>query len=397
MSNSRSPVDVLIVGGGIIGLTVALKASTEGMSVMLLERGQLGQGASSVAAGMLAPVAEAEYGQSAKRVLALGMHSARLWPRFVSELELAASVEVGFRQTGTLLLARDDDEARELERQLALCDSLGLEVRRLRASQARSREPALAPTVRLAAEAPDDHSVDPRLVMAALRIACEQRGASIREQEPVVGIEVDRRCERVVGVRSKAGELHTANVVVLAGGAWSGRIEGLLPQEQIPIRPVKGQIMRLRDPSGPGLLSRVVRFEGGYLVPRGDGQYVLGASVEERGFDCRPTAGVIYELLREAHELIPGVTELQIEEINVGLRPGTPDNAPVIGAGAIAGLIWATGHYRNGVLLAPLTGKILAGLLTGNCDDELAELASMCAPTRFADSQARHDAIGVLR
>ena len=128
----------------------------------------------------------------------------------------------------------------------------------------------------------------------------------------------------------------------------------------MPVRPVKGQILRLRDPAGPGLLERVVRFEGGYLVPRGDGRYVLGATIEERGFELQPTAGGVYELLRDAHELVPGVSELRDRGAGVGLRPGTPDNAPVIGPGALAGLTWATGHHRNGILLAPLTAELVA-------------------------------------
>ena len=155
---------------------------------------------------------------------------------------------------------------------------------------------------------------------------------------------------------------------MLAAGPWTQRIEGLPPGARVPVRPVKGQILRLRDPAGPGLLRRVVRFRGGYLVPREDGGYVLGATVEERGFGLAPTAGGVYELLRDAHELVPGVSELEIEELSVGLRPGTPDNAPAIGPGALAGLIWATGHHRNGILLAPLTAELVAGVLAGERD-----------------------------
>jgi glycine oxidase len=134
------------------------------------------------------------------------------------------------------------------------------------------------------------------------------------------------------------------------------------------VRPVKGQILRLRDPAGPGLLERVVRFDGGYLVPRGDGRYVLGGTVEERGFDTSVTAGAAYELLRDASEVVPGVLELEIEEHVAGLRPGTPDNAPLLGAGA-DGVVWATGHFRNGVLLAPVTAELLAAELAGEGRD----------------------------
>ncbi len=250
---------------------------------------------------------------------------------------------------------------------------------RLRASVAREREPALAPTVRLAFEAPDDHSVDPRRVLTALQRACESAGVHIREHTPVRAVELDER-ERAIGLLLEDGERVRAAETVLAAGPWSGQIEGLPADAQIRVRPVKGQILRLRDPSGPGLLSRVARFEGGYLVPRADGSYVLGASVEEQGFDLTPTAGGVYELLRDASELVPGIDELRIEELSVGLRPGTPDNIPIIGRGALKGLSWATGHHRNGILLAPLTAELLLATLLGEAPGPLAEV---CRVDRF--------------
>jgi glycine oxidase len=350
----RSKVDLAVLGGGIVGLAIAWRARSKGMKVTLLERETLGGGATHVAAGMLAPVAEVEFGRAGRRVLDMGLRSAAMWPDFAGELGELSGIDVGLRRTGTLTVARDDDEARELERQLAFRESLGLGAVRLRASEARRLEPALAPTVRLALEAPDDHSVDPRRVVAALRSACERGGVELREHVGEPGIELDAGDERVRGV----GGLDAERVVV-AAGAWSGEIGGLPSHAAVAVRPVKGQIMRLRDPAGPGMLTRVVRFEGGYLVPRGDGGYVLGATVEERGFEPNPTIGGIYELLRDAHELVPGVSELHIEELGVGYRPGTPDNAPVIGRGAIEGLTWATGHYRNGILLAPLTAELV--------------------------------------
>jgi glycine oxidase len=175
-----------------------------------------------------------------------------------------------------------------------------------------------------------------------------------------------------------------AEQVVLAAGPWSELIAGLPASARIPVRPVKGQILRLRDPAGPGLLQRTVRFEGGYLLPRGDGRYVLGASMEERGFELAPTAGGVHELLRDAHELVPGVRELEIEELSVGLRPGTPDNTPAIGPGALEGLIWSTGHHRNGILLAPLTAELVTGLLDPSAAPRgAAELLATCAPARL--------------
>ncbi|HTA33342.1 MAG TPA: glycine oxidase ThiO [Solirubrobacteraceae bacterium] len=381
MSDIRQ-VDVAIVGGGIIGMAIAWRARQRGMSVTVLERDVLGRGTSRVAAGMLAPVVEVEFGDAGRRMLELGLRSAHLWPAFASELEASCGRSVGLMRTGTLLLARDADDARELERQLDFRRSLGLAVTRLRPSQAREREPALAPTVRLALDAGDDHSVDPRLVLDALGHACETAGVDVRAHTPVASIQLDVSGKRVGGVVLEGGEQVRAAHVVLAAGPWSGQIDGVPSAARVPVRPVKGQILRLRDPAGPGMLRTVVRFRGGYLVPRADGRYVLGATVEERGFELSATAGGVYELLRDAHELVPGISELEIEELSVGLRPGTPDNAPAIGAAAVDGLIWATGHYRNGILLAPLTAELVLGVIEGG--HELDALLPACAPERFA-------------
>jgi glycine oxidase len=380
--------DVVVVGGGIVGMAVAWRARRRGMKVTVLERDVAGAGTSRVAAGMLAPVVEVEFGDAGRRVLELGLRSLQLWPGFASDLQESTGASVGLMRTGTLLVARDEDEARELERQLVFRRSLGLEVARLRPSEAREREPALAPTLRLALEAPDDHSVDPRLVLPALRQACESDGVQLREHARVARVELDDSGERATGVTLQGGERVRAGQVVLAAGPWSEQIEGLPAHAGVRVRPVKGQILRLRDPAGPGLLRRVVRFGGGYVVPREDGRYVLGATVEERGYELAPTAGGVYEMLRDAHELVPGVSELEIEELSVGLRPGTPDNAPVIGRAAVGGVIWATGHYRNGILLAPLTAELVVGLLEGgsapaDAPAELDSLLSACSPERF--------------
>jgi glycine oxidase len=383
---SSERTDVVVVGGGIIGLAVAWRLCQRGISVELLERDGTGEGTSRVAAGMLAPVAEVEFGEAGRRVLDLGLRSAQMWPSFAAELQQASGIELALLRTGTLLVARDEDEARELERQLAFRRSLGLRVERLRASEAREREPALAPTVRLALEVPDDHAIDPRPVLAALRRACLHGGVGVREHTALARVETDAAGERVAAVTLADGERLATSQLVLATGPWSAGLAGLPKRARVPVRPVRGQILRLRDPAGPGLLARVVRFEGGYLLPRGDGDYILGATVEERGFALSATVGGIYELLRDARELVPGVSELNIEELSVGLRPGTPDNAPLIGPGALAGLTWATGHYRSGILLAPLTAELLADSLApraGERADADVRLLAACAPTRF--------------
>jgi len=361
MPTTPDNFDVAVVGGGVIGLSIAWQARRRGLAVAVLERDTIGCGASRVAAGMLAPVVEAEFGQAARESLDLGLRSLSMWPQFAATLEEVSGVEVPLRRSGTLLVARDADEAREMERQIALRDSLGLRTSRLRPSEARDLEPALAPAVRLAMEAPDDDSVDPRPVLDALRIACEREGVALAERTAVQAMAVDGG--EVHGVRLADGNLLKAREVVLAAGAWSGEIEGLPEAARPPVRPVKGQILRLRDPSGPGLLQRVLRYEGGYIVPRGDGRYVLGATVEEKAFDRSPTAGGVRELLKEAWELLPGIDELEIEELAVGFRPGSPDNVPLIGRTGVGGLLHATGHYRNGILLAPLTAELVAQML----------------------------------
>lgn len=353
---STAAPDVAVIGGGVIGLSIAWSAARRGMSVVVLDRGALGDGTSRVAAGMLAPVSEADAGEPA--VLRAGLASAARWPAFAAELEEHSGSSAGYRRCGTLVVARDADEAEALDRERALREDLGLPVARLRGSEARRLEPGLAPGVRAALDVPDDHAVDPRALVAALALACERAGVALRPGEEVAD-----------PAAVKAGR------VVLATGAWAGA----------PVRPVKGQILRLRDPDGPGLLERVVRYERGYLVPRGDGRYVLGATMEERGFDTTVTAGGVRELLQEAQLLVPGLDELVLEEAAAGLRPGTPDNGPLLGEAA-DGLVWATGHHRNGILLAPLTGDAIAALLAG---EPMPEEAAAFAPGRFAEVPAR--------
>jgi glycine oxidase len=341
--------DVAVVGGGVIGLAVAWRAAQRGLRTLVLDAAE--DGAWRYAAGMLAPVTEAEFGEDA--LLRLGLRALDGFPAFCAELG------VQLRREGTLVVARDRDEAEELERLYEHRRALGLEVARLRPSQARRAEPALAPTVRLALDVTGDAAVDPRALVAALTEAVERAGGEIR--------------------RERVSDLATlpADQVVVAAGAWSGALGS------VPVRPVKGQIMRLRDPAGQDLVTRTIRTREGYLVPRGEGRYVLGATVEERGWDTAPTSGATLELIRDLAEVVPGVLELEIEELGAGLRPGTPDNLPIIGSAA--GVVWATGHYRNGILLADVTAEAVASVLGG---DGLPEWAAACDPARFAGVHA---------
>ena len=335
-STSASGFDVAVIGGGVIGLSVAWRARARGLNVVVLDRGELGGGTTRVAAGMLAPASEADAQE--RSLLALGLESARMWGAFAGELRDVTGLDVGLRTQGTMAVARDGDEKAALERELDLRDRLGLRAQRLLPSAARALEPALAPSIRLAVDFPDDHSADPRALAAALVAACERVGVTLRP-----GTEV----------RSLADV--DAEQVVVAAGPWSA---GLAP---LPVRPVKGQTIRLR---GAELLQRTVRFDGGYLVPRADGRIVLGATEEERGFDTAMTALAVHDLLRDAAELVPGILELEIEELVAGLRPGTPDNAPLIGR-LDDRVVVATGHHRNGILLAPVTARLVAAELAG--------------------------------
>ena len=389
MSRVPAVVDVTVVGGGAIGLSVAWEARRRGLSVVLFDRGPLGQGASSVAAGMLAPVAEAEFGEAGRRLLELGQASMALWPDFAEQVRDHSDIDPGLRRAGTLLVARDRDEAEALERDLDYRRRLGLAVNRLRPSEARRLEPALAPTLRLALELGSDHSVDPRALAEGLAVAAQCAGVTLCPGTEVERLVVDESGARVMGVELAGGERVKAGAVVVAAGAWSGDVAGLPPEAQVPVRPVKGQLLRLRDPSGPGLIERVVRFERTYLVPRGDGRYVLGATVEEQGFDTSVTAGAVWELLHETSAIVPGLWELEIEEMSAGLRPATPDNVPVIGRGELEGLIWATGHYRNGILLAPITAEIVMADLAAA---DAPAVAAGCDPVRFARAAASSEA-----
>jgi glycine oxidase len=359
------------VGGGLIGLSAAWRARARGLGVVVLDRGELGRGTSHVSAGMLAPISEADAGEQA--LLRLGLESAKAWPAFAEELREASGVDVDYRAQGTLLVARDRDEAEALERELALRARFGLRAERLRPSQARRLESALAPTVRLALDVPDDHAVDPRLVVAALARAAERAGAVLRPGAEVVELRPG------TGAVLRDGEVVRAGRIVVAAGPWSGALPGVPEDARVPVRPVKGQSLRLRDPAGAGLIERVMRWDGGYLVPRTDGRFVLGATSEERGFDTAMTGGGVHDLLRDASELIPGVLELEVEELIAGLRPGTPDNAPIVGASPAAPeIVWATGHYRNGALLTPVTADLVAAALCGDDPDPA------FSPRRFA-------------
>jgi glycine oxidase len=364
-----------VVGGGVIGLGIAWRAAQAGLSVTVVDQAP-GRGASWAAAGMLAPVTEVHYGERA--LLGLNLAAAARWPGFAAEVEEAAGHAVGYRPSGTLAVARDTDDNAALEDLYRFQLRCGLEVERLRSRECRQLEPGLAPSVRGGILAPGDHQVDNRALVEALLVACERSGVRLVEGR-VAELVTDG--DRVIGVVLGDGERLAAGVVVLAAGCWSGGLGSVAAEALVPVRPVKGQLLYLRGPADQPLCHRNVRGLEVYVVPRGDGRVVVGATVEEQGFDTRVTAGAVGDLLRAALELLPDVAELELAETVVGLRPGSPDNAPMLGPAGPEGLVVATGHYRNGILLTPVTADAIAGLLaTGRVPDLIAPFA----PGRFA-------------
>jgi len=358
-STSRS-ADVIVVGGGVIGLSCAWRAAQRGLDVVVLERDRPGAGASGVAAGMLAPVGEATWGED--RLLELALESHATWPAFAAELAEASGAEVGLLELGSLHVALDADEAAELRRRFELMREHGLEADWLGPSGCRELEPGLGPGGHGGVHAPHESAVDPRALVAALAVALERAGGRIEIAEAREAI-LDG--DRLAGVRAADGVAHRAETTVLAAGSWSAADwvpEGARPS----VRPVKGQILTLAGPASRPACTRIVVTERIYAVPRPDGRLVLGATVEEQGFDQRVTAGAVHELLREGYRALPEIAEFELVEMTAGLRPTTPDNLPLIGPGGLDGLVLATGHFRNGILLAPLTGERILTALAGD-------------------------------
>jgi glycine oxidase len=306
---------------------------------------------------MIAPTSEAYFVEGS--IVKAGRESVARYPAFVAEVEADSGRPTGYRQCGTLHVAVDADEHAALERAYQHRKSIGLPVLRLSAHETRELEPGLAPSIRSGMLVDSDHAVDPRALTAALLAACTNRGVEIRHRRGELAVERGR----VAGVHVEGEERIDAAHVVLATGCWSGSVGGVPSDDMPPVRPVKGQILRLRG--APGVISRTVRGSHVYVLPRGDGRVVIGGTIEERGFDTTVFAGAVLELLRDARALIPDVAELELVEASAGLRPGSPDNAPIVGEARTPGLILATGHYRNGFLLAPSTADAVVAALTG--------------------------------
>jgi glycine oxidase len=374
-------VDVAVVGGGVIGLASAWRLAQRCASVAVVDPDP-GGGASGVAAGMLAPVTEARLGEADQ--LRLNQASWARWPDFAAEVAAAAGRPVGYREDGTLVVALDADDRAALDEIAARHRAMGLAVEVLRGREARAHEPGLAPGVRGGMLAADERSVDPAALVASLRVAAE--GAGVAMVEAAAERMITSAGGRVTGVELAGGAgTIAAGTVVLAAGCASASLPGLPEAVRPPVRPVKGQILTLRPPPGDTPVTRTIRglVRGStiYLVPRDDGRVMAGATVEERGWDRRPTAGGAYELLRDALALVPGLDDAELVALRTGLRPGSPDDLPLVGPGGIDGLVVATGHFRNGVLLAPVTAEAVAAAVAG---EPVPPEVAPCDPRRFA-------------
>jgi len=358
VSEQRS-FDVVIVGGGVIGLACAWRLAQRDAVVALVEKSPRLDGATRVAAGMLAPVGELAFGEP--ELLKMTLAAAELYPQFAAELEAASGRDTGYTECGALHVALDRDEAAELRRVHELQRSLGLGAEWLPPRRCRDLEPGLAPSLNGGVHAPGEAAVDPRALAGALAEAACAAGVETEWGRAVEDGLFEGR--RLVGVRIAGGRELRAPTVILATGAWSGQAEWLPERARPPVRPVKGQILELRARDGVAPCRRILASERVYLVPRPDGRLIVGATVEERGFDAMPTAGGVHELLREAYRLLPEVAEMELVEAAAGLRPGTPDNLPRVEHAPLEGLVWATGHYRNGILLAPLAANTVVDLV----------------------------------
>jgi glycine oxidase len=377
-----STPDVVVIGGGLIGTAISWRLRQAGLDVVMIV-GERSAAASGFAAGMLAPITETTFTE--QRLLELNIASLRRYPDFVDELEAASGLPAGLRRTPSLSIAYDGDDAARLTTFADFLARAGHAGKQLTSRECRGYEPLLAPSVRAGLLVEGDWSCDNRLLWRSLMEAAQRIG--VRELAGFVH-RVTSSHGRVTGVQLADGSSIDARWVVVANGAWARQVDGL---PYLPVRPVKGQILRL-DPGrlpAPSLTIRAyVRGTEIYLVPREGGrEVVLGATVEELGFDHRVTAGAIYELLRDGRTVMPMSAEYALAETSVGWRPGTPDNAPILGGCDLDGLVLATGHYRNGVLLTPITADVISTLIISG---ELDGVAAPFTIYRFALTTGRH-------
>ena len=378
MTRMNSNQTIIIAGGGIIGLAIGWRLARAGAAVELFEKNTAGRGASWNAAGMLAPLSEVGFEEL--DFLKIGRESLRRYPEFLDELKQDSGIQVPLDTRGTLIIGLDRDDQERLRRLYGFRQHLGLPVEWLSGSAAREIEPLISPRASSAIWIPDDHQIDNRLLIGALKTAFEKCGGELHEHDAISSIRIVGN--RVTGVATGT-EVFDASAAVIAAGCWSKRIEGIPAELRPPVRPVKGQILTLRmDPSCP--LAHVIRAPDAYLLPKEDSRLILGASEEEMGFDTSITAGPVYTLLERGWEAIPSIYDLVIDEIEAGLRPGSRDHDPIVGETSIEGLFYATGHYRHGILLAPITAYEMCDLLL---EGKSSELFEPFKPARFSPAK----------
>ncbi|MBV8638803.1 MAG: glycine oxidase ThiO [Candidatus Eremiobacteraeota bacterium] len=344
--------DVAIIGAGLIGLAVAHELARRGATVRVFERDLPGRAASWAGAGMLAPYTERMNDDALARLCA---QSLALYPGFVADIEATSGVGVHLHLDGIVNAAFDDVRMDELRRDAERLRANGVACDVLDRSGAMLAEPSLGRHVFGAIAVEGEGAVDNRRLGRALTAACESAGVAIVRDARDVAVECDAR--RVLGVRSNWGFAGASHVVV-AAGAWSASLPGLPVACEPPLEPIKGQMLALAMPRG--FLKRTTWVPGAYLVPRDDGRLLVGATVERAGFDQRVTADGVRSLLDAALDAAPALGDFAVTETWAGLRPGTPDERPILGPTSVDGLILATGHYRNGILLTPVTARLIA-------------------------------------
>ncbi len=365
---------IIIIGAGTIGLSIGWRLARSGRDVDIYERGQAGRATSWLAAGMLAP--DAEIGFEELELYRFNRESAHRWPRFVEELESESGRTVDFRTEGTLIVADDRDAAEALRRRYQFMREMGLQVEWLTGAEALDLEPFVAPRLAAAVHSPRDYQVDNRLLVDALAEAFRRQGGTLHEHTPVRAIEPDVSAPRIL---LEDGERIAGSAVVVAAGAWSRTIGGLEGDERPPVRPVKGQMLELLIEK-PFDLKHVIRGPHGYIAPKTNGRLLVGATSEEMGFDERVTAGGLFRLLEGAWEIVPGIYDLPVVDSWAGLRPASRDHLPILGYGEAPGVVMATGFYRHGILLTPITSEEIAHLLL---QGETSDWIEPFSPRRF--------------
>ena len=373
--------DVVIVGGGIIGASIAFELAAEKLRVGVFDRQEPGREASWAAAGMLSPAPDSPRDLP---LVSFAKESLRLYPEFVQAIEDLSGKPAAYARDGAFELFFSPEAEKECRARLRSLDELGIAAEMVSADEARRTEGAISASARAALWISEEGSVEPRLVMEALLTAARHRGVEIHANCRVT--ELMRAGDRCTGAIA-GGEKVPAEQVVLAAGCFSGEFARAASFQQLaPTRPVRGQMIALRSANGAEGLRCVVRSERGYLVPRSGGRIVAGSTSEEAGFEKHVTATGVRKILDAAIELCPELAGAQIVETWAGLRPGTPDDLPVLGAAELSGLWIATGHYRNGILLAPATAKLLRGWVVGGKTEFDADAFS---PMRFSRRETR--------